>query len=137
MKRAVLIFADANPVWYNEIERSEANNGILTAEEIADLNLNNTELLVLSACETGLGLGTETEGVYGLQRAFKLSGVKSIVLSLWEVLEIAGQEFMTVFYHELIISGKERHEAFRIAQKILREKHPSEPYIWAVFVMLD
>ena len=136
MKRGGLILSNANPVWHNEVERTDENNGILLAEEIADLDLSNTELAVLSACKTGVGSTSETEGVFGLQRGFKLSGVKTIVMSLWNVDNVSGTEFMEIFFTELL-SGKERHEAFNIAQKTLREKYGNDPSKWAVFVMLD
>ena len=106
------------------------------AEEIAELNLSNTDLAVLSACETGLGNTSETEGVFGLQRGFRLAGVKSIVMSLWRVDDEAGKEFMIEFFNHLL-SGKEKHKAFRAAQQTLYEKYPKNPFKWAVFVMLD
>ncbi len=136
MKRGGLVLSDANPVWHNEVKRPEENDGILLAEEIAELNLNNTDLAVLSACETGLGNVSETEGVFGLQRGFRLSGVKSIVMSLWRVHDEVGKEFMIEFFNYLL-SGKEKHEAFRVTQQILRKKYPNNPYKWAVYVMLD
>jgi CHAT domain-containing protein len=140
MRRGGLALSNANPVWNNDINPRPDNNkdGILLAEEIAELNLSKTDLAILSACKTGLGYATETEGVFGLQRGFKMSGVKSIIMSLWDVDNQSGIEFMTAFFNELL-SGKEKHEAFRIAQKTLREKkeYIKDPSKWAVFVMLD
>lgn len=136
LKRAGLIFAGANPTWNNDAPAPDENDGILTAEEISRLDLSGTNLLVLSACETGLGDTTMTEGVNGLQRGLKMAGVKSMILSLWEVNDRAGREFMTEFYNGLF-SGTERHEAFRQATLTMRHKYRSEPANWAMFVMLD
>lgn len=136
LKRAGLIFAGANPVWHNEATSADDNDGILTAEEIARLDLSSTRLMVLSACETGLGETTMTEGVNGLQRALKMAGVQSMILSLWEVNDKAGREFMTEFYDRLF-NGEDRHAAFRNATLALKKLYPSEPANWAMFVMLD
>lgn len=136
LKRGGLVLAHANPVWNNEMTCPDDTDGILTAEEIAQLDLSGVNLLVLSACDTGRGETTITEGVNGLQRGLKMAGVKSMILSLWEVNDRAGREFMSEFYEHLF-SGAERHEAFRRATLAMRERYPSEPANWAMFVMLD
>jgi CHAT domain-containing protein len=93
-------------------------------------------LVVLSACETGLGDIQGGEGVFGLQRAFKLAGAKSILMSLWKVPDSETAEMMQSFYGKWL-AGMDRREAFRFAQKELRNKYPKEPYKWAGFVMVD
>ena len=133
--RSGLLFAGANRAWKNEDVISDIEDGILTAEEISHLNLSQTDLAVLSACETGLGEVQNSEGVFGLQRAFKLAGVKTLVMSLWKVDDNATSKFMIAFYNNLM-AGKSKLESFRIAQQTIRIEHKN-PYYWAAFVMLD
>ncbi len=137
LKRGGIVLADGNAVWNNEDTRPDASDGIMTADEIAGLDLSGTQLLVLSACETGLGEPMGNEGVNGLQRGFKLSGVESMVMSLWVVNDTAGSQFMQQFYRRMLRDGEDRHEAFRKTQLDMRERYPRKPYYWAPFIMLD
>lgn len=103
MQNSGLLFANSQKYWMNDSIASTINesDGILRADEIANLDLNGCRLVVLSACQTGLGM-SNTEGVYGLQRAFKLAGAQSILMSLWSVDDDATRELMTRFYTSLL-----------------------------------
>jgi CHAT domain-containing protein len=138
-------FRSENPLFNCGLVMAEAGNptipvvthsdGFLTGYEIAMLPLDNAGLVVLSACETGLGNIWQSEGVFGLQRAFKLAGARKIIMSLWDVGDKPTYELMTQFYH-LLADGKTVDIAFEQAQKIIRGKYPS-PYFWAGFVLIE
>lgn len=117
MEYAGLIFAGANNFWTQSsaIAQQDIDDGILTADEIANLNLIGTDLVVLSACQTGLGR-VSGEGLFGLQRAFKKAGVQSILMSLWEVDDKATQVLMTSFY-QYLKAGSSKREALKKAQR--------------------
>ncbi|TAG53381.1 MAG: CHAT domain-containing protein, partial [Cytophagales bacterium] len=132
LKVGLLLSGSANYL-QNETYFSE-DNGILTAYEAANLNLEGTEMVVLSACETGKGEIQNGEGVYGLQRAFQTAGAKTIVMSLWKVDDNATQELMSSFYTKWT-SGIEKTSAFNQAQLEIKQKYKM-PYYWGAFVMV-
>ena len=135
MLRSGIILAGVNHAWTNKpIEGVE--DGILFADEIANLNLFGTELVTLSGCESMLGDIHRSEGVYGLQRAFKLAGVNTLIMSLWEVDDKTTSLLMSVFYKEWLVSGKSMQEALKEAQNKVRAKYPGL-YYWAAFVIMD
>lgn len=112
-----------------------SRRGLLTADEVAQCNLSNTDIACLASCHSGQGEVT-SEGIYGLQRAFKKAGVKTVIMNLWEASDIATQCFMTNFYSNLINGSKDRHKAFEFARSEVRKQYPS-PFYWAGFVMID
>jgi CHAT domain-containing protein len=114
MIRSGLMLAGSNHAWKTgKPLRPDLEDGILTAYEISQMNLANTELVVLSACETGLGDLVGNEGVYGLQRAFKIAGARYLIMSLWQVPDFQTQVFMTAFYKHWLERRMAVPEAFR------------------------
>ena len=132
--RCGILMAGANRVWNGAAPIPGKEDGIVTAYEISNLDLSNTELVVLSACETALGDIKGTEGVFGLQRAFKLAGVQNMMLSLWQVPDKETAELMNLFYSNKL-SGMTIFEAFNKAQDTMRKKYA--PYYWAAFVLIE
>lgn len=132
-----LVLSGGNAAWQGKALPKGVLGGIVSANDIARLDLSNTEMVVLSACESGLGKAT-TEGLYGLQRAFKKAGVGTIVMSLWNVDDKVTSEFMVTFYEYLANTHNawDKRKAFETAQAITRLRHPA-PFHWAAFVMLD
>lgn len=135
LQRSGLLLAGANNAWKGRSLPPEIEDGILTAYEISNMYLPNTKLVVLSACETGLGDLRGDEGVFGLQRAFKTAGVQYIIMSLWKVPDIETSEFMQVFY-SLHFGGLSIPDAFDAAQTEMRNKYRNEVFKWAAFVLL-
>lgn len=137
MMRSGLLLSGANYAWKeNKSNNEDEEDGILTAYEISQMNLSSTELVVLSACETGLGDIQGNEGVYGLQRAFKIAGVKYLIMSLWQVPDQQTSMLMTTFYKKLLKEKLTIPNAFHAAQKELREIG-LDPYQWAGFVLVE
>jgi len=166
LTRSGLLFAGANNALTGKVIPKDVDDGILTAKEISTLDLRGLDLVVLSACQTGLGEITG-DGVFGLQRGFKKAGANSLLMSLWKVDDKATQLLMTQFYANLV-SGKSKHESLKLAQKYVREYevevsniderkaisahdkenkkkdkstrivHPYQnPRYWAAFILLD
>ena len=139
LTRSGLLMSGANHILEDEELPDNVEDGILTAKEIADIDLRGLNLVVLSACQTGLGDISQGEGVFGLQRGFKKAGANSILMSLWEVNDEATQILMTQFYKNLV-SGQSKRQSLHFAQKYLREYNNgrfNEPKYWAAFILLD
>ena len=132
---AGLMLAGSNNAWTGDFNLENVEDGILTADEISRLDLSNTKLVVLSACETAKGKVDPIDGVYGLQRAFKMAGVQTIVMSLWKVPDESTAILMTEFYRNLM-NGVEIHQALKNAENKVKEFYP-DPYYWAGFIILD
>ena len=140
MYNSGLFFAGADSTW-NKVEtvfvsESMEDDGILRANEIQYLDFSDCSLVVLSACKTGLGKNKSSEGVFGLQRAFKLSGVEKVLMSLWNVDDYWTSRLMQEFYRQYFIEGLSEEEALHAAQAALRREHPSPEY-WGAFVLLN
>lgn len=113
----------------------EKGAGMLSAEEISHFDLHNLGLVCFASCHSGQGEVT-SEGIYGLQRAFKKAGAGSIVMNLWEASDVATECFMTNFYTDLLTRSRDLRKAFRYARDQVRQKYPS-PFYWAGFTMID
>lgn len=134
MRKTGLFMSGAKAIWKGVNEKYTGDDGILLSEEVENLDFSKLNLVVLSACGTGLGNPTN-DGVYGLQRAFKKAGAQTIIMSLWNVDDNATALMMETFYQELVKTNS-KHQAFRKAQEAVREKYEN-PYYWAAFIMLD
>ena len=162
LSRSGLLFTGANHALRGNRMLKEDDDGVLTAKEISLLNLRGLDLLVLSACQTGLGKVTG-DGVFGLQRGFKKAGAQTLLMSLWKVDDAATRLLMSRFY-DYLMEGVGKHEALRRAQQYLRtldvetasgskrrafsarkkrakknsvKKLYQDPYYWAAFILLD
>ena len=138
MTRSGLLFSGCNHIIRHEQIPDGEEDGILTAQEISTLDLRGLDLVVLSACQTGLGDIVSGEGVFGLQRGFKMAGAKTIVMSLWNVNDESTMKMMTSFYRHYL-EGMSKEKAFRAALDELRKDFSSqqERPDWASFIMLD
>ncbi len=126
--RSGLVFAGANGL------SSGTDDGVVTALEASGLDLRGTRLVVLSACETGVGKVTNGDGVYGLRRALVIAGAESLVMSMWEVDDTATKDLMSGYYKKLE-GGQGRSEALRSIQRELHAKPKyAHPFYWASFI---
>ena len=147
LTRSGLLFAGANHVLKGLPLPEGLDDGILTAKEISRMDLRGLDLVVLSACQTGLG-EIKGDGVFGLQRGFKKAGANTLLMTLWKVDDDATRLLMTHFY-ELLMSGHAKNVALRMAQHAVRtytvegetdpqKSHPyKDPLFWAAFILLD
>lgn len=133
--RAGLVLSNGGRLFdTRNIYKFNKEDGILTAYEAMNLHFDNTDLVVLSACESATGEVSSGEGVYGLQRAFLVAGAKSIILSLFKVSDSVTEELMTIFYKRWMDTGDKRG-AFIYAKKQIREKYNQANY-WSIFIMM-
>jgi CHAT domain-containing protein len=133
---AGLAFAGANR---RSTSNPQQDDGILTAEEVAGLNLQGTQWAVLSACDTGLGAVRAGEGVFGLRRAFQIAGARTVIMSLWSVEDRATRDWMRALYDARLRRGLDTVESVREASRtILAERRAkrqsTHPFYWAAFV---
>ncbi|MBS1584500.1 MAG: CHAT domain-containing protein [Bacteroidetes bacterium] len=131
--RSCIFLAGSNLVWTGGIPIAEKDDGILSAYEISQLDLSRTKLIVLSACESGLGDIKGEEGVFGLQRSLKCAGVENMIVSLWKVPDIQTTRMMILFYENLA-KGDNIEEAFEKVQRMMRKE--DSPYYWAAFTLV-
>ena len=140
MLRSGLYFAGADNTLAGNAPPEGADNGVLTAYEAEQLDLEGTELVVLSACDTGLGSAQNGEGVFGLNRALQEAGAQAVVMSMWSVPDQETRELMQLFYANWL-GGVEKHEALRQAElkerEVVKQRYGHDlPYYWGAFVMV-
>src|SRR5208283_4538665 len=141
MLRSGLYFAGADHGREGKLIPEGLGDGVLTAYEASTLDLHGTEMVVLSACETGLGKVEAGEGVFGLLRGFEEAGADSVVISMWKVPDTHTQQLMTAFYENWLVKHMEKHQALRQAQIALRSRITDHfgadlPYYWGAFVLV-
>ncbi len=133
--RSGLAMTGINVIWKDGKEIEGMEDGILFAKEVAGMNLSETELVVLSACETGRGDIDNNEGIMGLQRAFKTAGAHKLIISLWKVPDSQTSELMQYFY-TAYLENNDVHLSFEIAQHTMEKKYKN-PYYWAAFLLIE
>lgn len=134
LNSGVVMYKGGDLLKTDNILRINSEKGILTAYEAMDMNLDNTDLVVLSACETGRGVVNIGEGVYGLQRAFLVAGANSVIMSLFKVDDAITKELMTNFYKLWLTSGDKR-QALTEAKLLIKSKY-KYPIYWGSFVLI-
>jgi CHAT domain-containing protein len=137
LNSGLCLVSSGNILDNKEIGHVNQMQGILTASEVMDMNFSKTNLVVLSACETGRGEVQVGEGVYGLQRAFLVAGAKAIILSLFKVDDEATKLLMVKFYSKLLNNGGDFRKAFREAKDDLRQSEFKSPIYWGAFIMVE
>ncbi|MGQ0572264.1 MAG: CHAT domain-containing protein, partial [Armatimonadota bacterium] len=130
--RSGLALAGANSWLSGEALPLPAEDGLLTGEDVTGMDLLDTELVVLSACETGLGDVHIGEGIIGLRRAFVTAGARTLIMSLWKVPDYQTQDLMREFY-ESLLAGRPRADALRDAQLAMKSLYPN-PHYWGAFI---
>ena len=136
LTRSGLVMAGGNQMWQKGVPYPNHEDEILTAKEVSEIDLSGCILATLSACETGLGDVKGSEGVFGLQRAFKMAGVHYLIVSLWKVPDAETADFMQTFYSKWLKDKNEIKDAFRKTQLEMSDKY-KEPYKWAGFVLVE
>jgi CHAT domain-containing protein len=134
LMRTGLVLTGANRVWQGKAPVKGLDDGILTAYEISNLDLFKTDLVVLSACETGLGDINDSEGIFGLQRALKSAGVRQLLVTLWRIPDEQTAVLMKAFYKYYLLH-KSAALALRLAQQDMQKKYSA--YFWAGFVLIE
>jgi CHAT domain-containing protein len=140
MLRSGLFFAGADRVRQGDAPEAGVDDGVLTAYEASQLNLEGTELVVLSACETGLGKELNVDGVFGLRRGLQEAGADAVMMSMWSVPDKETQELMALFYQKWL-GGMEKPEALRQAQleerETVKKRYGKDlPFYWGAFVLI-
>ena len=135
--RSGLLFTGADKTIQNldSLTSAGKDDGILNAYEASMMDLSGTDMVVLSACETGLGEVQNGEGVYGLQRSFQLAGASSVMISLWQVSDVVTQKLMSLFYTYWLQTG-DKQKAFLQAQREIKKEYPA-PFFWGAFVLVN
>ena len=133
MMRSGIVMSGANAHWLQPVRVSGLEDNIITSFEISNMTIPSG-LVVLSACESGLGDIHNEEGVFGLQRAFKMAGVDKLIMSLWKIPDAETSEMMTIFYRHLA-ETRDIHESFKAAQQAMANKY--DPFYWAGFVLIE
>ena len=133
--RSGFVLSGANFFWGKDTTAHPgADDGIVTAQEVANLDFTKTDLVCLSACESALGDINNNEGVYGLQRAFKIAGVKNLLITLWGIPDTQTKELIYIFYTH-ILQGASYYEALKKAELKMKSKYP-DPVVWAGFELI-
>ena len=137
MQNSAILLSGANHHWPENREFiNNPKDGIVTASEVSNLDLENTKLVILSACDTGLGKVYSKEGVFGLQRAFKIAGVDHVISSLWKVNDEASKDLMCAFKFNLLHKKQDPALALKNAKFQLREDG-YDPVDWAAYILTE